>query len=162
MVTSVKAIPGLNRPSHRLSAVVAILLVIIGLTEPLQLPVPRFLPPSWQVIYLLLPNGFDWLYPAAWTLAGLVSVAGFRWAGPLRWGFRLTAMLFFSWGLAGIPAITMKLGGNVQGVSANLITAILAWNASYSVGVAEHGDEMNAGLVELDRKVHEASEHGSG
>jgi hypothetical protein len=123
--------------------------------------IPRFLPPSWQVIYMVLPNGWDWIYPALWTLTGLVALAGVRWPGALRWGFRMCAFLFLSWALAGIPAITLHLGGNLQGVAANLFTAGLAWLASYYVGVGVRGDRINAKIAKLGRQAEEIANGGN-
>lgn len=147
----------MNKYARWLSAFSAITHLIIGLADPLSaplnLPFPRFLPPSWQVIYMVLPSGFDWIYPALWIATGIVAMSGVWRVDALRWGFRMSSLLFLSWAIAGIPAMTLGLGGNIQGVSANLFIAGLAWLSHYNVGVAERSDKIDVGIAKITDQI---------
>lgn len=132
------------------------MLLTIGLAEPLHIAyIPRFLPPSWQVIYMWLPNGWDWIYPAAWTLTGLVALAGIRWVFMLRAGFFMAGLLFSSWSIAGIPAITLNLGGNVQGSMANAFTAGLCFLVAFYVRRGERSDKIDVQIARLGGVVRQ-------
>lgn len=140
----------MNLRARWLSAGAAGLLLIIGLAEPLHIAyIPKFLPPSWVVIYMVLPNGWDWIYPALWTVTGLAALAGVRWVFWLRAGFFMAGCLFASWAIAGVPAITMHLGGNVQGVAANAFTAGLCFLVAFYVKRGERSDRMVKRMAEV-------------
>lgn len=148
----------MNSRAHWLSALVAVTHLLIGVGGLLDIG-PHFLPPSWQVIYSVLPASLAWLYPALWTLAGVVGVLGIWLPTALRIGFYLSAALFLAWGLAGIPAMILGLGGNLQGTAANLYTAGLAWLTTYYVSVGVRGDAINVQVVRLAEKVQQAEDH---
>lgn len=145
----------MNKRAHLLSAFAVLAHLIIGIADPLNLPYSQFLPPSWQVMYRLLPNGFDWVYPALWIMTGLVALAGVRWPTALRWGFRMSSLLYLSWGLAGIVAMVLELGGNIQGSTANLYIAGTVWVVSYYVGVGERADKIDVEVVKLAEQKRE-------
>lgn len=149
----------MNSRAHWLSALVAVTHLLIGLSGLFNIG-PTFLPPSWQVIYLVLPNSLDWLYPALWVVAGVLSLLGIRSLRAMRAGFYLSSALFLIWGSAGIPAMIMGIGGNLQGISANLYTSGLAWLVTYYATMGQRGNEINTELVKLDEKVHQATTHG--
>lgn len=142
----------INLRAHWLSAFAALIHLTIGLADLLSL-FPRFLPPSWQVIYMLIPDGWERIYPVLWTVTGLVALAGIRWSGALRLGFRMSAVLFLSWGVAGIQAMNLGLGGNIQGSTANVFCASLAWLASYYVGVGERSDVIDVKIAQIANQV---------
>lgn len=148
----------MNFRAHWLSAYLAISHLTIGLSELLHVG-PRFLPPSWQVIYRILPNGWDWVYPELWVLTGLVGLAGIRWPTALRIAFRMSAVLFLSWAVAGIPALMLGLGGNIQGSAANAFTAGCAWVLAYYVKQGVRGNQINVQVSRLAEQVYDANGH---
>jgi hypothetical protein len=145
----------MNARAHWLSLFSAIAHLTIGLSELFRIG-PRFLPPSWQVIYLILPDKLDWLYPALWALTGVVAIFGIRWPAAVRISLRLSSALFLTWGIAGIPAMTLGLGGNIQGAMANVFTAGCALVLSYYISLGVRGNQINAQVVRLAEKVHDA------
>lgn len=151
----------MNTQAHWLSAFAAITHLTIGMSELTRIG-PRFLPPSWQVIYMVLPDGFDWTYPWLWAMTGVMFMAGIVSPRVLRLGFRLSALLFLSWGLAGIPAMALGLGSNIPGTVANIFTAGGMWVLSHYVRLGVQGDATNAQVVRLAEQLRQDphSDHG--
>lgn len=128
--------------------------LFIGLSTFFELG-PTFLPPSWIIIYAL-PGG-GWIYPLLWIITGIVSLFGAHHPFALRLGFRMSMTLFLMWGIAGIPAWLTGIGGNPQGISANLFIAGCAWVLSHYVSIGVRSDEIDKQVEQLAEKINHIS-----
>lgn len=145
----------MNNQAHWLSLFSALMHLLIGLSVLLHVG-PQFLPPSWLVIYAYVPAG-QWVYPGLWVMTGIVAAIGIREPSALRLGFRMSSLLFLTWGTAGIPAWLTGLGGNIQGLAANFLIAGCLWVLSHYVSIGIRGDEINEQVVRLAEQVEEAT-----
>ncbi len=146
----------MNSWSHWLSLFSAGAHLTIGLPELLKIG-PRFVPPSWLLIYSLLP-GWEWLYPALFVLTGLVAAIGGWHPVALRLAFRLSSIAFLLWGIAGIYAWHAALGGNIPGSAANLYIAGAAWVLAHYVSIGERSNRIDKQVARLGEQVRQAGE----
>lgn len=137
----------MNTFAHRLSAFSAIMHLIIGLSE-IVLPAPRFLPPAWAAVYLILPDWGWRFWPGLFCLAGIVAAVGFKKAGALRWGFRLSALCFLIWSLAGVYSWWAGTGSNITGIAVNLYVTGGAFVLSHYVRLGVRSDKINQKIME--------------
>lgn len=146
----------MNNRAHWLSLFSASVHLIIGLSTFFEIG-PRFLPPSWIVIYRYVPGG-EWLYPLLWIATGVIAGFGARFSFGLRLGFRMSTFLFLTWAIAGIPAWLMGIGGNPQGISANLFIAGCALVLSYYVSSGIRSDKIDRQVERLADQIHHSAD----
>lgn len=144
-----------NNRAHWLSLFSATVHLIIGISGLFDIG-PQFLPPSW-VIISRVPGG-DWIYPLLWTLTGIVAIFGVKYPFALRLGFRMSAILFLAWGIAGIPAWLTGIGGNIQGVAANLFIAGCALVLSYYVSAGVRSDKIDKQVEKLADQINHSGD----
>lgn len=126
--------------------------LVIGAPESLGIG-PRYLPASWVVIYHFLPDWADWLWPALFVLTGLVAAVGVRCPYSMRLGFNLSALIFFTWAVAGVYSWSIGSGGNIPGAAANFYIAGCAWTLAHYVSLGERGDAIDEQVTLLGEQV---------
>lgn len=142
----------MNTKAHWLSLFSGLMHLIIGVTALGS----QFLPPSWVIIYKYIP-GSDWIYPNLWIMTGITALFGVVYPRHLRIGFRLSAALFFMWGIAGIDAWLEKVGGNPQGFLANLFVACCLWVLSDYVTSGVRSDKIDRQADRLKTQIDDST-----
>lgn len=130
--------------------------LIIGLSTFFEVG-PTFLPPSWVIIYRYIPGG-EWIYPLLWIITGVIAAFGARFPFGLRLGFRMSAFLFLAWATAGIPAWITGIGGNPQGIAANLFIAGCALVLSYYVSSGLRSDKIDKQVERLAEQINHSGD----
>lgn len=147
----------MNVRAHWLSFFSALMHFTIAVPELFRIG-PRFLPPSWVVVYAWLPDDLWWLYPGLFALTGVIMLGGIRWAWALRLGFQLSSFCYLIWGLVGLEAYHRGIGGNIQGSAANLYIAGAAWVLAHYVSAGVKVDHVNEQVARLGEEVQHVAD----